>query len=650
MQLSGFIKPMDKETAIRAFVVSLKVAFRNASIYSLDHPAFTAGIADLQKKIGDLFEFVIPLNIGFSPHSLFMDGYFYEKDKIYQDLAKLFHFRKIKSMEIDQSVSQADLIKFIAKVSEPARDILTQGGPIAILEKEQIQSISVEELDYRELLKGEGKDLKEIWVRLLQEALEAQNREQIRELANSFPKVIREFSVEEIVDSRETKSTLQQFFTFLQANEEKKFVECSKEFVKSTMRNKDNAPQEAFREIRQITEGIMEEDLALTFWEEILTDESFEPLNLNIFSKFVEGKKADKVNYHISKMFRTNESINSNLQLMDKLKELFSGPDNELISGIYRKTLNNLLENLSWESEKSFDHQQIFRNSRFIFSNLFEAESSPDDAVILLKHILDQWDRILRERDFEFLKVLYDALAVRSRDLASDPIYKQITFRLAEFVERSILDGNLSLYLEHFINRLDKSVFEVNVYLDKIFTEAKITPYILKAYFKFHTEYLFYFNLNLDTYASDLNLIDRIISSLQMIDSRVSFVTLKTLFKHKNPRITRRVLQALQEITPYETEFLLPLIRGKDLALKAEALVILSKDETMSKKAMNRMFLFHSPFGIKNRVILNHIQLVERKNLREAVPYLKILSQRKAFWNRKVRETSQQILETWNAG
>ncbi len=640
---------MDKESAIRAFVISLKVAFRNASIYTLDHPAFTTGIADLHKKIQDLFEFVIPLNIGFSPQSLFMEGCFYEKEKIYQELAKLFHFRKIKSVEIDQSVSQAELIKFIAKVSEPAREILAQGGPIAILEKEQIQSISVEELDYRELLKGEGKDLKEIWVKLLQDALATQNREQTIELANTFPKVIREFSVQEIVDSRETKSTLKKFFSFLRAYEEKKFVECSKEFIKSTMRNKDDAPGGAFREIRQITEGIMEEDLALTFWEEILTGETFDPINLNIFSKFVEGKKADKVNFHISKMFRTNESINSNLQLMDKLKELFSGPDSELISGIYRKTLNNLLENLSWETDKSLDQQQIFRNSRFIFSNLFEAEPSPDEGVSLLKQILDQWDRIQKERDFEFLKVLYEALAARNRDLASDPVYKQITFRLAEFVERSILDGNLSLYLEHFINRLDKSVFEVNMYLDKIFTEAKITPYILKAYFKFHTEYLFYFNLNLDTYAADLNLLERIITSLQMIDSRVSFVTLKTLFKHKNPRIKRRVLQALQDITLHETEFLLPLLRGKDLALKAEALVILSKDETTRKKALTRIFLIHSPFGVRNKKFLNHIYLVERKNLHEAAPYLKILSQRKAFWNRKIRDASQKILENWNA-
>ena len=641
---------MDKEAAIRAFVISLKVAFRNASIYSLEHPAFASCIEDLQKKIEDLFEFIIPLSIGFSPHSLFMDGYFYEKEKIFQELAKLFHYRKIKSMEIDQSVSPEELIKFIAKVSEPARDILTQGGPIAILEKQQIQSITVEELDYRELLTGEGRDLKDIWIRLLQEALEKQNQEQIMELANTFPKVINEFTVREIIDSRETKDTLKKFFSFLQANEDKRFIACSKEFVKSTMRNKDNASREDFREIRQMTKGIIEEDLALTFWEEILTDESFEPLNLNIFSKFVEGKKEDKVNYHISKMFRTNESINSNLQLMDKLKELFSGPESELISGIYRKTLNTLLENLSWESDKSFDHQQIFRNSRFIFSNLFETESSPDAAVSLLKQLLGQWDRILQERDFEFLKVLYDALAARSHDLDSDPVYKQINHRLAEFVERSILDGNLSLYLEHFINRFNTSVFEVNIYLDQIFTEAKITPYILKAYFKFHTEYLFYFNLNLDTYASDLNLMERIITSLQMIDSRVSFVTLKTLFKHKNPRIKRRVLQALQDITLYETEFLLPIIRGKDLVLKAEALVILSKDDAMSKKALSRIFLIHSPFGIRNRWLLDHINLVERKNLQQAIPYLQTLSQRKALWNRRVRETSRQILEKWNAG
>jgi len=638
---------LDKEDVIRAFVVSLKVALRNASIYTLEHPAFAEGIADLRKKLDDLFEFIIPLNIGFTPRSLFIDDRFYEKEKVFQELARLFHFRKIKSITIDQNINPEELQMFIARTSEPAKDILKDGGPIAILEQEGIESIFIEELDYRELLQGEGEELKEIWVRLMQEALEKEDKEQINELADNFAKVIKEFSPQEIAENPETKETIKKFFSYLKDNEGDRFTECGKDLIKAAMRRKDKTPQEAFQELRQMTGGILEEDLALTFWGEMLQDESFEPLNVSIFSMFVENKKEGRVNYQISKMFRSNEILNENVQVLDKLKDLLHGPENELLSPIYRNTLHTLLKQMTWEQEQNFDYDQLFRSTRFILANLFENEIEPDDAVDLLKRILDQWDRITQERDFEYLKVLYDDLEKRGHAVSSEQVYKTLRSRLAEFVENAILEGDLNLYLEYFISRFDHSAHEVNVYLDKIFTEGKVTPYILKAYFKFHTEYLFYFNLNLDTYASDTNLIERIIDGLQMVDSRISFVTLKHIFTNKNPRIKRRVLEAMQEITLYESNFLLPIMRDKDMSLKAEALLILVKDEDTRKKALSRIFLIHSPFGIRNKRIIEHIQMVGERDIQEARSYLETLEKRKAFWNRGLREATTDVLEKW---
>ena len=638
---------MEKEAAIRAFVISLKVAFRNATIYSFEHPAFAEGIVDLRIKLDALFEFIIPVTIGFTPHSLFIDEQFYEKEKIFQELARLFHFRKIKSIEIDQNINPEELQVFIARISEPAKDVLKLGGPAAILEEEGIQSISIEELDYRELLQGEGEELKAIWMRLMQEALEEENEVQILELADNFAKVIKEFSPAEIAENPETKDTFKQFFSYLKDNEDERFTECGKDLIKAAMRRKDKTPEEAFRELQQMTSGILEEDLALTFWGEMLKDESFEPLNVKIFSMFVENKKQGRVNYQISKMFRSNEILNDNTQVMDKLRNLLDAPDTDQISSVYQNTLHTLLKQMTWEEERTFDYDELYRNSRFIMANLFENEIEPEAAIDLLKRILDQWDRIAEERDFEFLKVLYDDLEKRGHVVSGEQAYKTLHGRLCEYVENAILKGDLDLYLEYFISKFDQSCHQVNVYLDKIFTEGKITPYLLKAYFKFHTEYLFYFNLNLDTYASDTNLIERIIEGLQMVDSRISFVTLKHIFKHKNPGIRRRVLEAMQAITLYETEFLLPILRDKDMALKAEALLILVKDESTRKKALNRLFLIHSPFGIRNKGIIEHIRMVGGKNIQEAKPYLETLEKRRSFWNRKLREAAAGVLEKW---
>jgi hypothetical protein len=488
-------------------------------------------------------------------------------------------------------------------------------------------------------------------VRMMQDALEESNHERIMDLADSFAKVAKEFSPEEIAQNRENRDTFQEFFAYLRKNEDQKFVECSKDFIKTFMRRRDRSSgEESFTRLRTMTRGLMSEDLALTFWEEILKDDSFDPLSLNVFSKFVDRDREGKVNFSIGKIFRSNENLNANLEVVDKLKDLLSGPDSDLVSGVYRNTLNTLLERLDWDRGLELDKTQLIRNYRFILFNLFRRQSQPPDALSFVQMILDQWDDIISERDFEFLKLLHEAMQARKDELSAYPAFRNLNHRIADFVEKSILDGDLSLYLDHFIGRLDKSTVDVNVYLDTIFSKGKVTPYILKAYFKFHTEYLFYFNLNLESNASDIGLIERLITSLQMIDSRISFVTLKTIFKHKHPRIKRKALQAMREITLYEKDFLLPLLRGRDTALKAEALLMLSRDDELREKAMGRIFLIQSPYGIRNRRILEHIRMVEAKDIRAASPYLEILSQRKSFWNRSLREEAHRVLEKWNAG
>jgi hypothetical protein len=330
------------------------------------------------------------------------------------------------------------------------------------------------------------------------------------------------------------------------------------------------------------------------------------------------------------------------------MEELVADSSSPMISEIYRNTLATLLREISFKEELSFRKDVLSMNYRFMLLNIIEREKSPDETMTLLKMIFEEWKNITEQKDYEYLKALYDILRAKKEDLFIDPDYKKMNIKIVNFIERTILDGELSFYFEFFINSIDKSTLDVNVYLDILFTEGKVTPYTLKAFFKFFKEYLFYFNLNLDEYSSDSKLIDKFISSLGMIDSAISHMTLKNIFQSGKRGTKIKALQAMQNLPAYESKFLLPILNSKDFQLKSEAFVILMGDENERNKILQKLFSIPSPFGIRNKRLLENLTIVENKEMKTAKPYLITLREKKNFWNKKHRERAKGILENWH--
>jgi len=165
--------PIDvqRDLILKDFLRALKVSFKNASIYNLEHPAFISSVENLKKLIESIFEFRSPLAISFTPKSLFLDDRFWESEKIYQELGRLFHFRKIKTMEVRPGVTYDELIKFSSKITLPLKEFFREGGASEVIKHEDIHHITVEELDYHQLLKGEGEEIADVWSYLMEEGL-----------------------------------------------------------------------------------------------------------------------------------------------------------------------------------------------------------------------------------------------------------------------------------------------------------------------------------------------------------------------------------------------------------------------------------------------------------------------------------------------
>jgi hypothetical protein len=640
---------MNKEETLKDFLNTLKISFKNASIYGADHPAFSNSIVRLKQRIEMLFKFFIPITLGFTSRSVYMDGRFWEKGQLFLELAKIFHFRKLKSIEIHEGVTDDELVYFITQLSISPRDIIKRGGPNKILEEDELLHLNFEELDYSELLKGEGEEIKEIWLVLLQEALETKDDQKILELADSFEKVIKAFDLKEIIESDDVVEAMSEFFSYLEKLEPEKFQECAKEFVRTIMRHRTILEDPERVKLEKIAQNFKEKDLASTIWEEILTDEHFDSLNFNIFSTLIQQDKQEGISHFMANIFRKSEPLRSNPKITNKMEELLSDSSSPMISEIYRNTLATLLKEISFKEELAFREDVLSMNYRFMLLNLLEKEKNPIEIMALLKMIFEEWDNISQQKDYEFLKAVYDILKSKKDELSKDPDYIKMNNKIVNFIERRILEGELSFYFEFFVNSIDKSTFDVNVYLDRLFTDGNVTPYTVKAFFNFFKEYLFYFNLNLDKYFSDIKLIYKLISSLGMIDSAISHVTLKTIFQSGERGTKIKVLQAMQNLSTYDNKFLLPILKSKDFQLKSEVFVILMCDENVKDEILQKLFSIPSPFGLRNKRLHENLTLVEKKEVQAAKPYLIALGERKHIWNKKLRQRAKRILEKWHA-
>ena len=105
------------------------------------------------------------------------------------------------------------------------------------------------------------------------------------ELADTFEKVIKAYEWEEIVESDDVIEAISEFFLYMENLEPEKFQDCTKEFVRTIMRHRKILTDPEKEKLQKIAQNFQEKDFASTIWEELLTDENFDSLNFNIFSK-----------------------------------------------------------------------------------------------------------------------------------------------------------------------------------------------------------------------------------------------------------------------------------------------------------------------------------------------------------------------------
>ena len=641
--------PEDKDELIRSMCRALRVAFKMASMYNSEHPAFKSSVNDLIAKLESLFLYINPLTIGFSPHALLIDNRFFEGERTYMDLAQLFHFRKIKRLEIRPGIPHAEFMRFAAKIMLPVKQFIKAGGAQAIVKEENCLHISVDTLAYAILLQGEGEEIKDIWPYLLMEAVEEDDTVKLGQLAGSFERVVGKFNTEDLIQNEELHKNFAKFFTYLKESSEEKHRACAKQLVKSIVAARKTPTESKFENLKLLISDLSEEDLASTLWEEIIGNEKFDSLSFSIFSRIIDKERHKKIATSLHGLFHSDDPGNRRAETESKIRILLSGASSQLHSEIYRQTLANLLNEISFDKKLTLDHNLLQRNYRFLLLVLLAMEEKVETAVAELGRIAEEWERIVQEGDLEFLLAFEEVLANRVGAFGAESAYEQARISIAEHVEGCLLKGETRPELDVFIDRLGRSLHPWEAYQATVFKDRIVTASLLLACFRFFPEELESFRTGIKKKARDGDLLGRMADSLKLIDTPLSLDTLERIYEAGDDAVKVRALQAMQNIKEFDEAFLFKVLEKRNELIQAEALVLLMRNERTKHVAFTKLFGRPSPYGLRNKALLRNLGIVDRYGLREAAPYVEPLAERKDIWNRKVRQEAGRVLEKWRA-
>ncbi len=639
---------MYKEEALRDFLRALKLSIKNASIYPENHPTFIKSVTDVRNKIDSLLKVSSPLKIGFSPHSLFVEGKFFEKEILYKEIARDFHLRKIKTIEIREGITVEELNTFLAKVYLSPKDILETGGFRHILDEEKISHLAVEELDYSELLKGEGEELKDIWPYLLQEAVEQKDAQKITELADNFERTVGHIKIEDIFENVEMLENIDRFFAALKDIEKKKLRKCSKELLKAIIKNAEVLKETRVEDREKLFKDLHADDVASALLEEILTDDNFNTLSFQVFSKLAGKGEEKKIADSFSKQFHEQSLISHTPKVRNKIKDLLTAPTSDVISEVYRQTLSSLLNDFSFSEELTLDQNHLRKQYRYILLNMLDYEKRKKRLITILENIKAEWENIVREGDFGYLKYLLEVLN-RKNELTGESLSSEISQNILNLVIDKAVSGGSPEDFVDFKRFLSKSFISVKAYLDKIFRENMFNAQVLKTFFLLYTDSLHLFQKHLLEKSSDSEFLHKIMESLENVDSSLSLESVKFIFSFSTGPTKLRALKAMQHFSTYDEGFLLKILEKGDYGLRKEALTILMREKSSKEKAIEMLFSVSSPRGIKNRILIENVRITQELELKEAKDSLTVLSQRKFFWNKNLRKEALKVLDKWNA-
>ncbi|MCF7873913.1 MAG: hypothetical protein K9L84_00850 [Candidatus Omnitrophica bacterium] len=620
------------------FVKKFRVALTNCSVYFSEHPIFFQSIESFKENIDLLTRDKSFLLIQVKPEALIINGKNLEKRILYKDLATFFHRKKIKSIKIKKETTFQELSEFLLNVSQTEKNILSKGGMKKILKDKGVKNIEVDELDYSQLIKGEGKEVKDVWSYLLSsEQIQDNSKVASSSFVDKFMVTTKKYGVKEILEDK--KLSKQLFDLFAKIEDKDNFKKVVRSLAQSILDGKalDNITNKG--QLKSLFSYLDPQDLVQFLTKFLQSEKRFDPVSFRIFSTLLSPDfhkaAANKLGKEIKK-----EKSKFNI---GQIKNLLTSFDDKNIISIYQKNLSVNGFNSVSKDFFSFDYKHLHQNYRLILLDLFFYEINPARLELILKKINAEIENdFFKNIDFinKFAKVYIEKPAsIKLKRLQS--IANKIWFQ----AEKNIFDIDDFRKLFFLTKILDSTTLNLSFYLDKI-EKKQFNPLVFRLFFKFFPRQADKIYLRIKSKTTDFNFLKKIISDLKLSNNQLALEVFKNLFQLVPVPVKIDILDTIKGYSRCDPDFILPLTNNQNFHLRKKSIEVGIKFPQLHKQIAKNLFSLPNYFGLNSKTILENLEIIDQNYISQVKLFIEKLAKAKFFWNRQVRKKAKQILES----
>lgn len=636
---------MNKEEALEQFLKSLRISLNYISLYSRSHRTFLNSVQQLRGELDNLFAFLEPVEIGFTPDSLIVAGQVYSKTNLHLELARLFHARKIKSIVFSRGISEEELELILDKVSLPVKEILKAGGLNSFLSKSEAPHFSQTELDYSQLLKDEGEETTDIWSYLLNSALDKEDNRKIEEFIETFETMLPRIKARNLVEDEKLGENLHRLLVYIREKDPDKFIRCSQELLLCLIRDRSICVDERIDKLKKLFQGLDAEDFAAALWEAISSEEYFDNAGLQLFARLVEQDKHEKIADSLVKRAAGRQDKIVDRRQIKRMKEIFSLPaaGPSYIPDIYRKAILQISEEHYFDQGFPFDRQMIQANYDRILLHLLTFEQEAGQRELVLKKIIASWERIAEQAQVQFFRVLAGFVArIPAEECGAAG---ELALRFRRFLEEGVWREDFPRELRELALSIKTSVLGPEEYLRRIFDSGQCAPLPVRQFFRLFPMKTDHFYALLEKRSGDFEFMSCVIESVKRLEAGDASAALKKVFSLSNELMKIDVIRAMGGLQSVDSAFLLSQIQQGNYLLKKEIMLLLKRDRQSLQQALKILLLMPNPWGKKNDLLAENLSIVEEIGCGEARPFLEQLSRKQFLFYSGPARKARRILE-----
>lgn len=638
---------VNKDEIIEDFFRSLRVALTNAFSYPKDHPYFIKSVENFKIKIDALPAVFNPFKIGVTSSGIVVDGKNLTRTGLYDELARLLHQRKIKSVEIRAGLSLQELIQFLCIISLPQKDIFKNGGLSAIIEKEHMAHFTIQELDYSAFLHGEGKECADVWGYMLKEAVYSDDAVKMDQLADSFGSLIKRVNEKDFFDNEGISTEINEFLISLRNKNKEKFDKCLNDVFLWLLHNKKTLSQDKLVKLKPIFNGLSQDEFTNLLKEGFMQENSFDTLSMQLFSKISEQKNSPKITENFFNKMSETKELKDNPETVKKIRNLLSGSQEDPMSAVYRNTLDSLVKNISFSGKLLFDHEILKENYRYIVLGVLATDQNPVTLQMASAILEKELTGIFKDNDVGLLKDLWGVLDKRRGEKTKACIDLEKSF--SAFIENIALNGILSSDQEFLLDMVSSPGKELSLYLDKISTAEKANKQVLNLFLRFFPSNLDLFYARVSQRIQDTEFLASLIEALSQVDSPATINILEYIYSGANELVKIESLKAMRKLKKTNFEFLVRQLNTNSFSLRSELLsALISDGQATTNTVLELLFKIPSFLGSKNKLLIENMQIAFDLHFLGSAACIKDLNRRRFFWNRDLRNKAAQILKEWD--